>query len=111
MKTPPQTFPAMPAETAKAPEQVGHLISRWAPGAEAMPIPAAPPDTLPLQVDEPKPRMAGDRSSQQTRAIADPFNPDDDRANCLRCGYAVEPGREVRGLTTCAACADRGTIR
>ncbi len=39
-----------------------------------------------------------------TRRVADPFNPSDDGANCMRCGYAVELAREKRGLMTCAAC-------
>ena len=38
------------------------------------------------------------------RRIADPFDPNDDGANCLRCGYAVERARERRGLMTCAVC-------
>jgi hypothetical protein len=36
--------------------------------------------------------------------FADPFAADDDGANCLRCGYLVEPARERRGLLTCATC-------
>jgi hypothetical protein len=36
--------------------------------------------------------------------IADPFDRADDGANCLRCGYAVQPARERRGLITCAGC-------
>jgi hypothetical protein len=38
------------------------------------------------------------------RRVADPFDANDDGANCLRCGYAVEPARERRGLMTCAGC-------
>jgi len=43
---------------------------------------------------EPKPR----------RRVVDPFDAEDDGANCMRCGYAVEPAREKRGLLTCAHC-------
>jgi hypothetical protein len=39
-----------------------------------------------------------------TRRVADPFDPSDDGANCIRCGYVVEPTRERRGVMTCAAC-------
>jgi hypothetical protein len=35
--------------------------------------------------------------------FADPFA-DGDGANCLHCGYLVEPAREKRGLMTCSAC-------
>jgi len=38
------------------------------------------------------------------RHVADPFDADDDGANCLRCGYVMEPAREKRGLMTCAGC-------
>jgi hypothetical protein len=39
-----------------------------------------------------------------TRRVADPFDPSDAGANCLRCGYAIEPAREQRGLITCVGC-------
>jgi hypothetical protein len=39
-----------------------------------------------------------------TRRVADPFNASDDGANCMRCGYAVEPAREKRGLMICSEC-------
>ena len=108
VKAPQPTLLSMPAEAAKAPEQVGHLISRWEPAAQPMPSSTAAPDTghaEPLQARESKPRAEGNRTSARARPIADPFDPDDDRTNCLRCGYAVEPGRDARGLATCAACA------
>ena len=46
----------------------------------------------------------GRKPGKSPRRIADPFDPDDDGANCMRCGYAVEPAREKRGLLTCAEC-------
>jgi hypothetical protein len=105
----PPSSPSTQSEPTKAPEQVGHVITRWAPVAEVVPIPAPAP--VPAEV-QPRPddqRLARyGRSSitrEKSRPVADPFDPDDDRANCLRCGYAVEPGRERRGLLTCAACA------
>jgi hypothetical protein len=39
-----------------------------------------------------------------TRGVADPFDASDDGANCLCCGYAIQPARERRGLMTCAGC-------
>ncbi len=38
------------------------------------------------------------------RAFADPFAAEDTGANCIRCGYLVEPEREKRGLLTCHQC-------
>ena len=38
------------------------------------------------------------------RRVADPFDASDAGANCMRCGYAIAPGREKRGLMTCGAC-------
>lgn len=102
--SPPLTLP----EPAKAPEQVGHVITRWEPVAE--PVPSSPPPPVPVEarprpVEETKARSARGSTRDKARPVADPFDPEDDRANCLRCGYALEPGRERRGLMTCAACA------
>lgn len=52
--------------------------------------------------DEGRPRKQP--ASATTRRVADPFNASDDGANCMRCGYAVEPEREKRGLSTCSHC-------
>ncbi len=38
------------------------------------------------------------------RHVADPFDASDDGANCMLCGYVIEPPREKRGLMTCAGC-------
>jgi hypothetical protein len=43
-------------------------------------------------------------STAPTRRVADPFDASDEGANCMRCGYAVEPVREKRGLMTCSEC-------
>jgi hypothetical protein len=40
----------------------------------------------------------------RTRRFADPFAADDDRANCIRCGYLVDKARDRRGLMTCSTC-------
>ena len=41
-----------------------------------------------------------DRGVQASELMV--FSPDDGGANCIRCGYLVEPAREKRGLTTCS---------
>jgi hypothetical protein len=43
-------------------------------------------------------------ASEMVRIAADPFDPNDDGTNCLRCGCLVQPSREKRGLMTCASC-------
>lgn len=73
------------------------------PGWQPAPAKAAP------SVREPRPRGDGPRQAREpARRVADPFDTADDGANCLRCGYAVEPEREARGLLTCAVCDARG---
>jgi hypothetical protein len=53
---------------------------------------------------EPPARGARQPRGSSTRSVADPFDDTDERANCLRCGYAIQPARERRGLMTCAGC-------
>ena len=49
--------------------------------------------------------IVGPRAPKTTgRLFANPFSPDDGGANCMRCGYLVEPAREKRGLMTCSGC-------
>ena len=105
----PHTSSPSPQPVApKAPEQVGHVIVRWEPVAEVVPSTSHAPMPVEVQlnpVDKPTARSVRSNTRQNSRPVADPFNPEDDRANCLRCGYAVEAGRDRRGLTTCAACS------
>jgi hypothetical protein len=92
---PPPEPPAPPA----APAPTAHVMPGWQPA----PAKVAPP------VRETRPRGDGPRPARDAaRRVADPFDTADDGANCLRCGYAVEPEREARGLLTCAACESRG---
>jgi hypothetical protein len=63
----------------------------------------APPEASQTGMEPPARRARRTRVGL-TRHVADPFDETDDRANCLRCGYAIEPAREQRGLMTCAAC-------
>ena len=107
-RSPLQSSPSTQPEAAKAPEPVGHVVVRSEPVMEAVAIP--PPAPAPVEVqagpdDETKARSARSSTRQKARPVADPFNPEDDRANCRRCGYAVEAGRDRRGLMTCAACS------
>jgi hypothetical protein len=96
----PQRRPApVPAKPTEA-QPVGHVIQRW----------QSPPADIAAEPEAPAPRKAMPAPRQRRvaapapRPVADPFDPEDDRANCLRCGYAVEARREARGLMTCAAC-------
>lgn len=80
------------------------------PAWEPAPMPP-PADLVPAPTAEPPlaPRRARGRPRKETlsawaRDIADPFDAEDERANCMRCGYAIDPGRESHGLMTCAPC-------
>ncbi len=93
----------LPAEAAPPEAQpTAHVMPAWVPiettpSVEAKEVAAT--TVVPVAVpDLPKARKT-------TRRIADPFDSADDGANCMRCGYAIEPAREKRGLLTCAACA------
>lgn len=95
-----------PARTASAPGPIPEVA---APDPEAPVVhvmPAWEPSVPDVAVEPPP--MPTERASRAARPVArrvaDPFDAEDDGANCLRCGYLVEPGREKRGLTTCAAC-------
>jgi hypothetical protein len=63
-----------------------------------------PAEALPSADGQRVRNSAAAKARDLTRRVADPFHADDDGANCLRCGYLVEPARERRGLNTCAAC-------
>ncbi|MBR0670435.1 hypothetical protein [Neoroseomonas soli] len=96
----------MPTEpvVAEATQPITHLMPAWAPAsveAEGAPL-VHSEDPSAATVQAAAPRSPKARNS--ARRVADPFNADDDGANCMRCGYAVEPARERRGLLTCASC-------
>ena len=103
---PAKASPAVPAAEAPAPggapAPTTHVMPGWQP-ASADPAPPAP-----APAPREKPRAAGLRRPHgAARRVADPFDTADEGANCLRCGYAVEPEREARGLLACAACDPR----
>lgn len=97
-------LPDPPAAPEEPREAVAHVMPAWTrtvaePAAEP-PVPpdAAAPATPGAAPRPPRTARAG------ARRVADPFDAEDDGANCLRCGYAVEAARERRGLLTCASC-------
>jgi hypothetical protein len=98
-----QAPPAAPApRAAPAPQPVGHVMPvRTLLAPEPAPAPAEPP---PARRGRPPGRPRSDAAERHARRVADPFDATDEGANCLRCGYMVEPAREKRGLMTCAAC-------
>jgi hypothetical protein len=80
----------------------------WEPSPLQPAPPVATPGEPPVEAaitGRRQPRIPKARAPKGTeRRFADPFTDGDDGANCLRCGYLVEPAREKRGLLTCAAC-------
>jgi hypothetical protein len=103
---PPAPRPALvEAEAPPAAKPVTHVMPMWEPAAaEPDPVPPAPAEA-PVAASGPAadaPRQATRR--KPARRVADPFDAEDHAANCMRCGYAIEPARDRRGLLTCAAC-------
>ena len=106
---PTQLLPAQdirPVAPDPAPPVV-HVMPMWTP---SLPQPAAPrpqPAEAPVGTavtKQRKPRIAKTPTAKAAvRRFADPFS-EEDGANCLRCGYLVQPARERRGLLTCATC-------
>jgi hypothetical protein len=98
--------PAAPQPPVSAPvEPTFHIMparSPSVPAAEAAPVGPDPNTVIANRRGRGRPRKQG--VGRPERRVADPFDPADDRANCLRCGYLVEPAREQRGLMTCADC-------
>jgi hypothetical protein len=90
---PPSPQPVVHVMPASQPKAVEVQATPSAAGNEASPLPAAPK------------ALRRARSGPASRCVADPFDADDDSANCIRCGYAIESAREQRGMMTCAKCA------
>jgi hypothetical protein len=81
-----------------------HVMAMWEPSAPQPTEQAAMP-AEPTAVARRRPRVSKSVAPKgSARTYADPFAPDDGGANCIRCGYLVEPVREQRGLLTCSAC-------
>lgn len=99
--TPPPVEEPRPAAPA---QPTIHVMPMWeqAGPEEDRPASAAPaPAPDHAATTRPRARRAG---TAAPRRVADPFDAQDDGANCLRCGYLVEAERDRRGLMTCAAC-------
>jgi hypothetical protein len=104
----PITPQEMPPATPKAPPPVGHVMPMWEPSRPqaAQPVeelPAPPVEAAAPEARRPR-RAKVMTSATAERYFADPFADGEDGANCMRCGYLVEPAREKRGLPTCSAC-------
>jgi hypothetical protein len=103
-------FPAPDiSETAPASAQpTVHVMPMWEPSSPQQAEPAVPSEASTATAvvgARGRPRTPKPPAFQgRTRRFADPFAADEDGANCLRCGYLVEPARERRGLLTCATC-------
>jgi hypothetical protein len=85
-----------------------HVMAMWEPSPQQPIQPVAVPAEPPVETavaEGRKPRISKPKTPKVTaRRFADPFAADDDGANCIRCGYLVEPAREKRGLMTCSEC-------
>lgn len=81
----------------EAVEPVAHVMPAWQPSI-------AEPAFDPAQGAPPPAERARRKARGATRRVANPFDTDDEGANCLRCGYLIQPARERRGLMTCAGC-------
>ncbi|GGJ40401.1 hypothetical protein GCM10011320_55070 [Neoroseomonas lacus] len=96
---------AATAETAHAEEPATPRRGRGRPRKSVAAAAGAARAEEPVVVsvdDQGRPRKQP--TSARTRRVANPFDASDDGANCMRCGYAIEPAREKRGLMTCSGC-------
>ena len=93
--------------TPEPAQPVAHVMPMWQPSPQQPVQPVTKPAEPPVEtatVERPKPRTSKPHAPKATvRHFADPFA-DDEGANCIRCGYLVEPAREKRGLMTCSQC-------
>jgi hypothetical protein len=104
---PPPQPDVQPASPEPA-EPVVHFMPMWEPSPQQPTSPAVEPTEPPAEtavVERCKPRTSKPPAAKtRARPFADPFADDDSGANCIRCGYLVEQGREERGLMTCSKC-------
>jgi hypothetical protein len=100
--------PAEPGEPSVAPSRgrgrPRKVAATWAPTTPSPDAAPVPPAATPVATRRGPGRPREETLGAPAKRIADPFDADDDRANCMRCGYAIEPARERRGLMTCAGC-------
>jgi hypothetical protein len=96
---PASVFDAPPAK--EAPPPAAHVMPAWEPTPDEAEAAPPAPATEPAEIRRPRGRPKGQKTA---RRIADPFDAGDDAANCIRCGFLVEPARDLKGLMTCAKC-------
>lgn len=91
------------APRASEPPLTAHVMpKREPPPAAAAETPVGPEDVSSAAGLAVAPLIP--RPLRSKRRVADPFDAADDGTNCIRCGYAIAPAREKRGLMTCLAC-------
>jgi hypothetical protein len=103
----PVATPAPAAAAATAPTT--HVMPAWEPAAPkeasaasgSLDVAEAPDVAARRGRGRPRKEIS---TTSSVRRVADPFDASDDGANCMRCGYAVEPAREKRGLMICSEC-------
>lgn len=114
----PDGFSAKPAQSLPphdiqpvVPEPVPptvHVMPMWEPAPQQPAQPMSEPGEPPVETSldgQRRPRIPKVRGpTAPARRFADPFADRDGGANCMRCGYLVEPAREKRGQLTCSAC-------
>jgi len=87
-------------------EPVAHVMPIWKRTVvepEIEPASTAPSEAA-QQTTQPAAKHARRTAKLASRRVADPFDAEDEGANCQRCGYLIQPARERRGLLTCAGC-------
>jgi hypothetical protein len=98
----------LPPAVPEAAPPVVHVMPMWEPSAPQPEPPVVEPceaSVEPAMAGQHRPRTPKAKTPKGTaRHFADPFADADEGANCLRCGYLVEPARERRGLLTCSSC-------
>lgn len=108
-----------PAQSGRAPspspepvatvtvKPAAYVMPMWKPAETAGASTSSPPATSegqPGQTADLAAPLSPKKARTRSRRVADPFDPADDGANCMRCGYLVEAARERRGLMTSAGC-------
>jgi hypothetical protein len=108
------TVPPLPPQDMQSPapepvQPTTHVMAMYEPSpqppAEPVVTTAEPPVETAV-VKRRKPRISESKTPQvRARRFAGPLAADEEGANCIRCGYLIQPAREKRGLMTCAACS------
>lgn len=92
----------MAPEPAKAARHIVTAAEAAAAETGTAPLPHAGEPVVAARQGPGRPHQ--ETPNTPTRRIADPFDAGDDGANCMRCGYAMEPEWEKRGPMICSEC-------